>query len=99
TRSLRDWSSDVCSSDLTRSSRRPDGRSADRGAEGDGTGGGQPGGPAAGGAILPAAVSVVADRTDLHLLRNFLPGPDGDPRRLLQIGRASCRERVWLSVR
>src|SRR3712207_9137685 len=72
TRYWRDWSSDVCSSDLA--ARRPGAGSAvlpgDGAGRGPGCGHGQPAGPAGG---QPGQLAV-------------------------QIGRASCRERVEISV-
>src|SRR5690349_24742445 len=78
TRSLRDWSSDVCSSDLPRPENRED--DGDRG----------------------------ADRGDQQRVDDEPDEEDDDPdreadrpqcrRRQMQIGRASCRERVESSV-
>src|SRR5690606_40910633 len=76
TRFSRDWSSDVCSSDLR--------------------------GPAH--HYLPTGLDVVVERRpgqpgEAHQRRP----PEGGvrrrpPRRRVQIGRASCRERVWISM-
>src|SRR5207249_7248468 len=91
TRSKRDWSSDVCSSDL-------------------GFGGGGGGGPTGvgrnppGGAVVffylktapDSATNVSLEILDSRdsLVRRFTP----KPRAPSQIGRASCRERVWSEV-
>src|SRR5207248_8386150 len=87
TRSYGDWSSDVCSSDL-------EGYAGGAG-EGHGRAQGHAAGVALrappGRAVAGRLAAAVAGREQEGLGLALLPGQ-------LQIGRASCRERVWSAV-
>src|SRR5438874_5556894 len=93
TRSLRDWSSDVCSSDLC--GRRPGACPADRvdRRHGEERPPPLPGVPDGGTAGEGIAASKPVDRVQHAVRSGPLQSRAGSGR---EIGRASCRERVWV---
>src|SRR5690606_40217504 len=92
TRFSRDWSSDVCSSDLELLARwwDRDGEGSEEGGERPGRGVDRDGEDEHGeGDLEPGGVDAVGDPRAEHRDGR---GGDGEGR---EIGRASCRERVW----
>src|SRR5207247_3790843 len=93
TRSTRDWSSDVCSSDLNRTHRRRNRKAQYQTFEKE--------------TQVHSArnvVQVVVEFLELHVVYRVEYAPAGGARgevraapRHAQIGRASCRERVWIA--
>src|SRR5207249_8551604 len=91
TRSKRDWSSDVCSSDLGQSVQyvRRDLRSQVRIGLHDACDVGE--------IFLALAAAPLAILRRPDLSEEYILDPSDAKRQTKQIGRASCRERVWTS--
>src|SRR5207248_8153957 len=79
TRSYGDWSSDVCSSDLYRDNLGDVLQRRRKKAD----------------VVLPLGVGTVEEKSATHHPHEGSVGGESEGSGRLQIGRASCRERVW----